>query len=40
MWGRLKSWGRIKKAVVSEEVGNAMKERVAVKVDGGEVWDG
>ena len=32
-------WGcRIKKVVVSEEVENAMKERVSVKVDGVEMW--
>ena len=37
MWGSLKSWG-IKKAVISEEVENAMKERVSVKVDGMEMW--
>ena len=30
----------MKKAVVSEEVENAMKERVSVKVDGVEMWDG
>ena len=35
MWGRLY---RIKKAVVSEEVENAMKESVSVKVDGVEMW--
>merc|ERR1712139_61085 len=29
---------RIKKAVVSEEVENAMKERISVKVDGSEMW--
>ena len=29
---------RIKKAVVSEEVENAMKERISVKVDGEEMW--
>jgi hypothetical protein len=29
---------RIKKAVVSEEVENAMKERISVKVDGKEMW--
>ena len=29
---------RIKKAVVSEEVDNAMKERISVKVDGEEMW--
>ena len=29
---------RIKKAVVSEEVENAMKERVSVKVDGEQSW--
>ena len=29
---------RSKKAVVSEEVENAMKERVSVKVDGVEMW--
>ena len=29
---------RIKKAVVSEEVENAMKERMSVKVDGCEMW--
>ena len=29
---------RIKKAVVSEELENAMKERVSVKVDGVEMW--
>ena len=29
---------RIKKAVVSEEVENAMKERISVKVDGVEMW--
>ena len=28
----------MKKAVVSEEVENAMKERVSVKVDGVEMW--
>ena len=29
---------RIKKAVVSEEVENAMKERISVKVKGVEIW--
>ena len=29
---------RIKKAVVSEEVENAMKKRTPVKVDGVEMW--
>ena len=29
---------RIKKAVVSEEVENAMKERVSVKADRVEMW--
>jgi len=29
---------RIEKAVVSEEVENAMKERICVKIDGCETW--
>ena len=29
---------RIKKAVVSEEAENAIKERISVKVDGSEMW--
>ena len=29
---------RIKKAVVSEEVENAIKERISVKVEGVEIW--
>ena len=34
----VRMWCRIKKAVVSEEVENAMKERISVKVDGEEMW--
>ena len=38
MWGTTEVMGcRIKKAVVSEEVENAMKERISVKVDGVEM---
>ena len=37
--GKTEAMGcRIKKAEVSEEVENAMKERMSVKVDGCEMW--
>ena len=37
--GKTEAMGcRIKKAVVSEEVENATKERVSVEVDGVEMW--
>ena len=37
MWRRLKSWGVESKRQFSEEVENAMKERISVKVDGVEM---